>query len=312
MKNLFLIWIALLISTSAMAQQGYGVNIHQAAGQTIQIMRNMGATWVRVSHPWGEVERSANNYDFAWSDYMLRDLKSRGMKVFYILGYPPSFWSSNGQSNGVPNRNAWIKYVDTMTTRYRDYVDVWEIHNEPNLKEFWAGTMREYIEVLLKPASPIIRRNAPNSQIAAPGVTHIHSSKPGNYLKELRKYGALETFDVVSYHLYSKSKPADFRKDLLESRWGKPSVQKVLQDAGLTGKPFWLTEFGCDLQETRSETANANCIYEKVRILKSIPWITGFFIYNLTDGEAGPQKWGLLRGDLSPTPSVPRLKPLFQ
>lgn len=304
MKKIIFVLLFLACGYSK-AEIALGVNVHGAAGDSLKPLEYMGATWLRFSYDWRSTEVAKGEYNWEYTDYMLRDAKQRGFKILYILAYPPDFWSSTGGSNGVPDKGAWMRYVDAITKRYADWVDVWEVWNEPNLDIFFKGTAKQYIDIVLKPASPIIRENAPNSKIAAPGLAHLGDMI--KWLKELKRYNALDTFDIVSHHLYSRSRPADFKRMMLKSSWGSPSVLKAMQEAGLTDKDFWLTEYGCDQNETHSEGANANCLFNMTKILMEIGWVKGLFIYALQD--AG---WALINEDLSPKASVARVRTLFK
>src|SRR6185295_2813089 len=298
----------LVASYSAPASElAIGVNTHGGFGPDIDVMRDMGATWVRVSLPWSVVEVRPNVYDFSYPDLLVNDLKARGMKILYLLAYPPSFWSSTGKDNGVPDKGAWTRYVDAISRRYASEVDAWEIWNEPNLGQFWQGNVWQYIDIALKPASPIIRRNAPGALIAAPGITHILESWPDFWLTQLNWFGALNTFDVVSYHLYSYSNSDRFREALSDSAFLKPSVRKVMEVSGLASKPFWLTEYGCDVNETLGdENRQAACLVGMARALKELPWVNGWFTYAMHDSN-----WALIRDDGTPRPSVAALKALY-
>jgi polysaccharide biosynthesis protein PslG len=303
----FIALLLLFVSHGARAEVAIGVNTHQAWGESIEILKDMGATWVRVSQPWAEIETRAGVYDFAFTDLMLNDLKARGMKVLFILAYPPPFWSSNGQQNGLPDQGAWTRYVDAVTRRYAGSVDAWEIWNEPNLGQFFKGTVWQYIDVVLKPASPIIRRNAPGALIAAPGITHILEAWPDFWMTQLRWFDVLDTFDVVAYHLYANSNVAKFKERMSKSEFLAPSVRRVMEVSGLAGKPFWLTEYGCDVDENvGGEEAQGDCLVGMAQVMKDLPWVSGWFTYAMNDGT-----WALLRQDGTERPAVAKLKALY-
>lgn len=285
-----------------------GVNTHGFHGNYISIIENMGAKWVRAEVPWYQIEVDQYKYDFSSTDIMLRDLKRRNVKVLFILAYAPSFWSSNGETNGVPNMQAWKNFVHQMTSRYKDLVDAWEVWNEPNLEEFWVGDARQYFE-LLRNAYPIIKRNDPEGVVAAPGLATLYSAKPMEFLKRLKAYGALSYLDVVSHHTYGPD-ARSLKRLLTETKIGKPSVLKMMKETGFDKKPFWLTEFGCDELRSGGEAMNAHCLAEQIKYLTTQQWIEKAFIYSLIDDPRYLDKfrWGLLRPNGTPKLSVMRLR----
>jgi polysaccharide biosynthesis protein PslG len=304
MRALFL--VLLLLATPVRAELAIGYNIHAGIGPQIDVLRDMGVNWVRVSINWGDVETQPNVYDWSYTDLVVSDLKARGMKILWILAYPPPFWSSTGDTNGVPDQHAWERYVDAISKRYPQ-VDAWEIWNEPNLDLFFKGSVWQYIDIVLKPASPIIRRNAPGSLIAAPGITHILQAWPDFWMMQLKWFDALDTFDVVSYHLYAVSNVERFRKGLSESKFLAPSVRKVMEVSGLANKPFWLTEYGCDINENvGGEAYQAECLVGMAQVMKDLPWVSGWFTYAMNDSS-----WALFRQDGSVRPAAAALKALY-
>jgi polysaccharide biosynthesis protein PslG len=303
---------SLLFVSSAYAKipdfQEFGVNTHGAMGSQIDIIADMGATWVRNGVPWFELEPAQGNYDWSYLDIMLPDLKRRGMKILFVLAYAPSFHSSNGMSNGIPNVQAWKNFVDAITTRYRDEVDAWEVWNEPNLGEFFVGTPRQYFDYVLKPVYSIIKNNDPDSLVAAPGLATLYSTKWWEFLKKLNSYGGGAYFDVLSHHAYN-GEAKGMKVMLTQSRAGKPSIQKALKDSKFDKKPFWLTEWGCDGVKI-GDFWQAHCLYEQAKMFGTISWVQKVFVYCLNEDPRYVDKfqWGLLDVDYRPKRAVTQLK----
>lgn len=287
----------------------FSVNTHGAYGEPIDIIADMGATWVRAEAPWYTIETSPGDYNFDHPDLMLRNHKNSGVKVLFILAYAPSFHSSNGQSNGIPNLNAWKNYVDVMTKRYKDEVDVWEVWNEPNLTEFFVGNAKQYVDIILKPASAIIRKNDPDAMIAAPGLATLYSAKVHDWFKKLKSYGAGSYFDILSHHAYA-SDTRVMKRLLTENRIGKPSIAKMVSDGGFQNKPFWLTEFGCEEIEHKSEAGQARCILDQTKMILGLSWVKNIFVYALADDPryTDQHRWGILTHDFKPKQAVSQMK----
>ncbi len=289
-----------------------GMNAHGLIGPKMNKIKEMGATWVRAEVPWYQIEKRPGVFEFEETDAVIRDHYERGFKILFILAYAPSFHSTNGQSNGIPDKPAWQKFVNVMTSRYKDEVDAWEVWNEPNLKEFFVGDARQYVDILLKPAYPIIKKNDPTSVVGAPGLANLYGADFYGFLKKMNQYGAGPYFDVLTHHIYA-SNPGGIKKMMLESRFQKPSVLKSRIDSKFDKKPFWLTEYGCDEVTVKGETAQANCLVEQTKIFWQISWVEKAFIYNVIDDSRIEDKvrWGVFRSDTTPKIAIPRLKQLM-
>ncbi|MGO8926287.1 MAG: carbohydrate binding domain-containing protein [Limisphaerales bacterium] len=212
----------------------------------------MGARWVRL-HDFGDfchwwvVEPEKGR--FVWHDAEIAELRSRGFLVFANLGHPPR-WAGrdheNNQGGGSwtpapPRDNAeWEKYVFRTVEHYHDYIQDWEVWNEPYWKGFFTGTPEEYAQ-LLKVACRAIKRADPKAVVVGGCFTPTDEA----WTQRVLAAGSLEFMDALSYHIYwspplTESTPAGAVP--VVARQVQRFVELMRQHGPV--KPIYMTEGG--------------------------------------------------------------------
>jgi hypothetical protein len=84
--------------------------------------------------------------------------------------------------------------------------------------------------------------------------------------------------------------------------WNWPTVRDVMRWTGREGKALWLTETGWNTADIAEEAQAA--FYEQVLDgVDAYEWLDKVFFYQLVDEPDSPDRWGILRVDLSPKPA---------
>jgi hypothetical protein len=287
-----------------------GANIHTNSGPELEIFSKMGGAWVRMDMVWADMEPEAGKWNYATVDACVDACRGAGLKIYATLAYAPAWASSNGKTNGVPAKEAWKNFVGKIVERYGTRVAVFGIWNEPNLGEFWAGGVEEYVNIVLRPASEIIHRQAPGVLVAGPDLSHAYSARLGlqEFFKRFSALGGGAWVDVLSHHIYGdldfSQKVSGFKRGRIIYRNG---LVQMLQKTGLWGRELWITEMGMDARAKGGET-QAKVITGQLNVLCAETWIRKAFIYVLKDDPNSSEQFGLLRGDLSPRPAFEALR----
>ena len=92
------------------------------------------------------------------------------------------------------NYKLWNQLVE-QTVRALPQVEVWEVWNEPDARNFWIDTPQAFAEFCRQTAGAIKRAN-PRARVAVAGVT----SNGGAFLETLLQNGVDETTDIWSFH----------------------------------------------------------------------------------------------------------------
>jgi len=194
---------------------------------------------------WPDLEPGKGQWQFDRLDRYVSLAQQHGTGLLLPLGGSPSWASARPEvlSNYSPgftaepaNLDDWRAYVRTVATRYKGRIQAYEIWNEPNLKNFWTGTIDQMV-TLTKEASAIVHSVDPRAIVVSPSATTEFGLR---WLSDFLQAGGGRFVDVIGYHLYLDS-PTKAPEELV------PLIQRVRQvmaDNNLGSIPLWNTESG--------------------------------------------------------------------
>lgn len=208
----------------------------------------MGVKFIRVHDLWGSADidavfpdfsKSPNDeeaYDFSSTDRHIRVMLQTGALVIFRLGYS---WSDPPRNSPPADYDKWadvclhiVKHCNegwangmNRTIRY------WEIWNEPDIEQFWSGTVEDYFLLYDKTARRI-KEHDPSNLVGGPALAYDL-----NFLREfLRMCNESGTpLDFVSWHAYSKD-PRDVYLRAI-------AVRSLMDEYGFSGRLSALTEW---------------------------------------------------------------------
>ncbi|MGE7759130.1 cellulase family glycosylhydrolase [Peribacillus sp. NPDC097895] len=224
---------------------GFGVSFHfNGTSPDTVLMKNAGINIARTDLFWSEIEKKRGFYDYSGYDQLTEDLIESGIKPYYILNYSNKLYEKNFSIVTEKGQNAFVDYVDDVTSRYSGYGIVWEIWNEPNLIEYW-DTRPNYEDYskLVKNVSKVIRKNDPTGIVVAPALAGLNNDSL-IWLEEILKRGLLENIDALSVHPYRTSSPEtvieDYQKlrDLL-NKYNKKNFPIISGEWGYSTAREW-------------------------------------------------------------------------
>jgi len=171
------------------------------------ILNEMNPVWLRNTFYWSRIEKEKGNFNFSYYDNFVNNAKANGKKIIAILAYA-TYWLNDGKDNSyISDKNIqhFLNYVEVTVNRYKGKVDAWEIWNEPNWI-FWKGTDKEFFK-LSKLAALKIKEIDPDAYIIGGSFQRL----PRNFLKNMKKSGALENLDALSIHPYDVNPKSSMR-----------------------------------------------------------------------------------------------------
>ncbi|HMQ31723.1 MAG TPA: cellulase family glycosylhydrolase [Chloroflexaceae bacterium] len=235
--------------TGPVGPPSFGLNSHLATRYPdpssmdvpAAMVSELGVAWVREDFHWHRVQPRPEVWDWTFTDAAMRALLSRGVNVLGVLG-PSVGWATpygadtpNDVSYHAPDPDAFVEYVRGVVTRYRRYVNHWEIWNEPDHPYFWrpAPDPAAYTAMLVR-AAAVIREVDPDAQILVGGFNPYDTT----FLRAVAEYGGWGSFDILAIHPYvDPYSPED--GNLAAAADGVRAL------AGQYGeKPIWATEVG--------------------------------------------------------------------
>ena len=276
-----------------------GLNAHVPSNPILRdIARNLGMQWIRVDFDWFRIEPQQGRFRWEETDRVVDRAFRLNVEPLATLSYTPAWASSNPQNPAVSDPPAetsyWTRMVRETITRYRDRVRFWHFWNEPNLREFWGGTMTQYRTEILEPAALLAKQIHPATQVVAPGLANIGNWR--DWFEEAMQ--AKSHIDIINHHNY----PSDGREvigELERDQIFRPSLRTLIRDLGVEDKPFWITETG---RETR-EGNQLEYYQDVVASLRNSDWVDRIFFFHYWDGpDQGDGGFGIVNANLSPKP----------
>lgn len=226
----------------------FGMHIHHAMDPVPTPWPNLPVPEWRLwdaSVTWADLEPAKGQWQFQKLDGYVSLAKQHGTGLLLTLGGSPTWASARPQLTSAyspgftaepANIEDWREYVRTVVSRYKGRIEAYEIWNEPNLRDFWSGSMDQML-MLTKEASQIIRNIDPKALVVSPSATAGYGVP---WLAEFLKKGGAQYVDVIAFHFYVEPHPLPPEEVL-------PLIQRVRQllvDDGIANKPIWNTETG--------------------------------------------------------------------
>lgn len=186
---------------------GFGVNIHFARqGRDLDLIAAGGFKFIRMDLSWSSVEKARGVYDFEKSGYdaLTRGCVERGINILYILDYSNKLYEEDRSVRTEEGRKAFAAFAEAAAKRYTGRGILWEIWNEPNIKQFWNSqpSVEDYCK-LVEEVAPRIKAADPGGQVVAGATSQI----PMSWLEDCFKAGLLKSIDILSVHPYRSKSP---------------------------------------------------------------------------------------------------------
>ena len=200
--------LAILLTAVPMrAGNDFGVTteFYGDAHKQAEMMAAAGVRWVRLDLAWSAAEPEVGRYDFQTWDRFVDSFEPHGIRVLFILDYGNKLYEDGLPPSTESGRAAFAAFAGAAARHFRGRV-AWEIWNEPNLPQFWAGTPDPAAYVALaRAAAAEIRREDRRAWILGPalgGNTFDYA-----YLNATFDLGLLDIVDAVSVHPYGAAYP---------------------------------------------------------------------------------------------------------
>lgn len=190
---------------------------------------------------WSEVEPQPHAFDFSKLDAYVNAAHAAGLRPIYTMAMTPT-WAARdpgtvnytgGSPSPPADGNDWIEFVATLATRYGDGI-VYEVWNEPNLTQYWTGSMSDLF-AMTKMAYQHIKGHSPTATVIGCAWNRLGTTECDRWLY----YGAKNYVDAVSFHPY----PHNFQPS--DAGVIADNFHAVLNKYDST-KPLWATEVGYD------------------------------------------------------------------
>lgn len=289
----------------------------------------LGVKWARVQTGWARTERTKGEFDFAWLDAIVDNLRSRGVQPWFNVGYGNRLYMPDAPNEFAVGwapvfsddaRAGWVRFVQKLAEHFATRVTHYEIWNEPNITAFWqprTPSARDYAD-LVRTTVPHIRQRVPNAFIIVGAITHLPDGL--TYLDDFLGDGVAPLADAVSYHPYRAVPEANHDSQL--------RAMRAIVDRHKPGLPLWQGENGAPSEPNGTgalaalawtEEAQAKWLLRRlITDLSTDVQVTSYFHtvdmvnYIWNTGQSGKTNFkGVLRGtDYTRKPSYTALQSL--
>ncbi|HLF25963.1 MAG TPA: cellulase family glycosylhydrolase [Anaerolineae bacterium] len=197
----------------------------ETARRDLNLLRDMGFTWVKQAFAWRDIEGNAKGH-FSWelADEVVRKVGNRKLKLLARIDRQP-FWSRPNDpaplENAPPeNLQDFADFCYTLAERYRGRIHAYQVWNEPNLAREWGGQPPEpaaYVE-LLKVCYTAIKRADPEALVVSAGMaptgTWSNEVMPDDvFIERMYAAGAAPYFDLLGVHAPGFKAPPEASPD---------------------------------------------------------------------------------------------------
>ena len=300
--------------------------------RTVAAIRDSGASWVRLSVQWKNLEQAVPGvYDVWWLAHVDRAVelaRAANLRILLMV-YDAPVWASGSASRTTPRDPAdFAAFMRFLSDRYRGRIAAYEVWNEQNLARFWTSPSPSAYVALLQASYAAVKASDPAALVVFGGL----STSDYAYVESAYAAGAKGFFDVMAVHPYTycgTGSPDDLRRGAdgritRDSFVGYREVRASMVARG-DAKPIWMTEFGwntstavCDpaagvWQGGVSETVQAAYLARAYAVFAADTFVGPSFVYNFrnnywqNDQDTPEARYGLLRSDFSAKPALQAL-----
>ncbi len=207
----------------------------------MRVMKDAGIYWDRDAFDYGDVHPKPDVWKWDFTDKCVALAKEEKINLIVILMGGPT-------PRDEATRKAYGEYVYQVVNRYKDYIKIWEIWNEPNIPSFWQDPDAKLYVQLMKVAYAQAKRADPTCTVIV-GST----SGPGtDWFNGIFDSGGWDYCDGISIHPYGMAS-GPIEQGLDESL---RLLKKQIASFGKP-KPIWTTEVGWQASSPDQEKAQA-------------------------------------------------------
>lgn len=254
--------------SSVVSAQGFGVSTHMGLNDDydndvcLHSIKKVGSDWIRDESRWKYMQNGENGtFSMRYKDIdYIKSAHKKGINQLLILAFGNTSYAGITSESTIPTQsntnyyNGYLNYVRETVNAVKDYVEAYEIWNEPNYVNFNATSVSgtEYAKLYLD-AREIIKELDPTATVLCGSVTGTNGEGEA-FAKEIFEYVKTKDdvntlIDAFSIHVYEQQDNGVYAAQL-------EKYEKVFDDYGYNGD-VWMTENGVTAYGSISGTEQA-------------------------------------------------------
>lgn len=273
--------------------------------------RLMGITWIRDRAKWSWFEQTQGNVDFTSHDaeQVYSDIDRSGLKILLMMQFTP-YWirdrmpmldSERRPGGFFDTQLEAYEFVKKYTEHFKDYVDAWEIENEPEQElidppEIYAAWFK----------AAALGAYDTNSSFILSHAGLCHANTEDDYTQLLLRNDMMKYSSMFNYHQHLQQTSTVF--PYYPYLYIIKSMTSTLPLYGVCDKPVWMSESGMQMpQSTSADTLRTQIGYVLTSTVQSLSAGTDkhFWYLMVPDSpNAGDNDYGFFNGKFEPRPSV--------
>jgi polysaccharide biosynthesis protein PslG len=228
---------------------------------TLEMVRDMGASWIVEYFPWAYYEPSPGRFDWSHADLVVDHARRQGLTVIARLGFVPEWARPDPKEQQTTftylaedQYDAFARYVSAFVEHFDGRVGHIIIWNEPNISFEWGyrPVDPEGYTALLRAVYPLAKEVNPGVLILggalAPTLAPVGDPEGMNdldYLRQMLAAGAGEVMDGLAVHAYGwKLAPDTPAHPALVNFRRTELLRDLLVQAGYADMSIYVTEGG--------------------------------------------------------------------
>lgn len=267
--------------------------------ETLELIKRMGASWIRDELYWGNVESEKGKFSFPeYYDAYMKAAGELGIRPLVIFNYSNRHYDNGLAPHTEEGRKAFARYCRELMERYGQICRHWEVWNEPNIG-FWTPKPNpEDYTNLLKVTYQTVKSVDPEAVVV--GVCTAGTDL--GFIEEVLKRGGGKFMDAISVHPYRYPRSPEATDFVGEMQ----RLKNMLDKYGAGHLKVWITEFGYPTHITGGTPQWMSAAYVVRTFLwaLTLPFIERLFVYDFQDDGEDPTynefNFGLIRFDGSP------------
>ncbi len=229
--------------------------------RSLEMVREMGATWIVEYFPWAYYEPSPGRFDWSHADLVVDHARRQGLTVVARLGLVPEWARPDPEEEPTTvtylneaHYDEFAAYARAFVEHFRGRVAHVVVWNEPNISLEWGyrPVDPEGYTDLLRAVYPQAKAADPDVMILggalAPTLAPVGDPEGMNdldYLRRMLAAGAGDVMDGLAVHAYGWQEPPDAPPDPGVVNFRRTELlRQMLVEAGYEGMPLYLTEGG--------------------------------------------------------------------
>ncbi|MFN4179091.1 MAG: glycosyl hydrolase [Armatimonadota bacterium] len=282
----------------------FGVQTHfgqfkHKVPDTLELIKRMGAAWIRDELYWGAVEREKGKFEFPeYYDAYMKAAGNLGIRPLIIFNYANRHYDKGLAPHTDEGRKAFARYCVELMKRYGQICRHWEVWNEPNIGFWQPKPNPEDYTNLLKTVYETVKSVDPQAVVV--GV--CTAGTDFGFIEEVLKRGGGKFMDAISVHPYRYPRSPEATNFVGEMM----RLKELLDKYGVGHLKVWLTEFGYPTHITGGtpQWLSAAYIVRTFLWALTLPFVERLFVYDFQDDGEDPtyneHNFGLIRFDSSP------------